>query len=168
VSEFVTQFGESFVGQGANAAHLNTVLGAKGGSVETAWVTSLATPRQGHTPFVTVVRPGLPVKPFTLFVNKAAIADATHAEITWGPAQAGVAKGVAEAVASGIIDRALVDDLLLVAAVWVDPKASDRADVFANNAAATLEALRAGSKKLPALDDVLAAGDRPFNPFFRS
>ena len=29
--------------------HVNTVLGAKGGPVEIAWATSLATPTQGHT-----------------------------------------------------------------------------------------------------------------------
>jgi len=38
-----TQFGESFIGQGVNAAHINTVLGETGGPVETAWVTALAT-----------------------------------------------------------------------------------------------------------------------------
>ncbi|HLX89626.1 MAG TPA: formaldehyde-activating enzyme, partial [Acidimicrobiales bacterium] len=65
-----TQFGESFVGSGPDAAHVNTVLGAKGGPMETAFTLALATPRQGHAAFVVVVRPNLPVKPFTLFVNK--------------------------------------------------------------------------------------------------
>lgn len=166
MARFVTQFGESFVGEGADAAHLNTVLGLRGGPVETAWVTALATPRQGHAAFVTLLRPGLPVKPFTLFVNKAFLAGQAHADMTWGPAQAGVAKGVAEAVAAGVIDRARVDDLLLVAAVWVDPRASDRELVFANNAVATLEALRAGRDRRPAVDDVLAVRSSPFNPFF--
>jgi hypothetical protein len=35
VSGFVTQIGEAFVGLGAEAAHLNTVLGAKPRSTET-------------------------------------------------------------------------------------------------------------------------------------
>jgi 5,6,7,8-tetrahydromethanopterin hydro-lyase len=43
----VTEFGESFIGSGPDAAHLNTVLGCKGGPVETAWTTALATPRAG-------------------------------------------------------------------------------------------------------------------------
>ena len=30
--------------------------------------------RAGHTPYLVVLKPGLPVKPFTLFVNKATIA----------------------------------------------------------------------------------------------
>jgi len=165
---FVTQFGESFAGDGVNAAHINTVLGAKGGPVEPAWVAALAHPTRGHTPFVTVLRPGVPVQPFTLFVNKATITTPTHAELTWGAAQAGVAKGVADAVADGVIDGRRVADLLLIAAVWVNPDANDAAQVFANNAHATHAALRAGRHGLPRLDEVLAARHAPFNAFFRA
>jgi 5,6,7,8-tetrahydromethanopterin hydro-lyase len=167
MTDFVTQIGESFVGEGPHAAHLNTVLGGKGGAVETAWASALAHPTQGHTPFVAVLRPGLPVKPFTLFVNKATLAGDRHAEMTWGPAQAGVAKGVADAVGEGIIAAGAVDDLLLIAAVWVDPRAADAQLVFANNARATLAALRAGRERLPRIDDILAARQGPFNPFFK-
>ena len=89
------QLGESFVGAGANAAHINTVLGPREGPVGAAWANALATPTAGHAPFVVVLHPGLPVKPFTLLVNKARIESDTHARMTWGPAQAGVAGGVA-------------------------------------------------------------------------
>lgn len=164
---FETQFGEGFAGDGADAAHVNTVLGAKGGPVEVAWASALAHPVQGHVPFVTVLRPGLPVKPFTLFVNKASIAGDRHAELTWGAAQAGVATGVAEAVAGGIIEANAVDGLLLIAAVWVNPAAADAQAVYANNHGATHAALRAGRDRRPWLDDVLAARHAPFNPFFR-
>lgn len=166
--EFDTQIGESFVGSGAEAAHINTVLGAKGGPVEAAWTTALATPRQGHAAFVTVVQPGLAVKPLTLFVNKAAIAGDAHSRLTWGAAQAGVAGGVLDAVADGEVAADLVDDLLLIAAVWVDPAATDEALVYANNRAATAQALRVGKHRLPAIDDLLAARARPFNPFFEN
>jgi len=164
---FETQFGESFVGDGVNAAHVNTILGAKGGPVETAWASALAHPTQGHAPFVTVLRPGLPVKPFTLFVNKAFIAGDRHAEMTWGGAQAGVAEGVAEAVATRIIEADAVDKLLLIAAVWVNPAADDAQAVYTNNRTATYQALRAGKARLPLLDDLLSVRNAPFNPFFR-
>ncbi len=88
--------GESFVGEGAEAAHINTVLGDRAGPVGTAWATALATPSAGHTPFVAVLEPGIPVKPLTLFVNKAAITGDVHGTLTWGAAQAGVAGGVAD------------------------------------------------------------------------
>jgi 5,6,7,8-tetrahydromethanopterin hydro-lyase len=163
------QIGEGFAGDGANAAHVNTVLGAKDGPVGVAWTTALATPRAGHTPFVVVVRPNLPVKPSTLFVNKATIdpADERHATLTWGAAQAGVAGGVVAAVRKGIVRPEHADELLLIAAVWVNPAASDEDAVFENNLAATVAALAAGRDDLPSVREVLEAG-APENPYFRA
>ena len=164
------QIGEGFAGSGANAAHVNTVLGPKDGPVGVAWATSLATPRVGHAPFVVVVRPNVPVKPFTLFVNKSAVdgeKNELHARLTWGAAQAGVAAGVAGAIRSGVVQEAEADDWLLIAAVWVDPKADDEDAVYANNEAATGAAIAAGANGSPTAADVLAAG-APRNPFFRS
>lgn len=146
---------------------MNTVLGRKGGPVETAWATALATPRQGHIPFVVVLRPNMPVKPATLFVNKADVRDDRHAALTWGAAQAGVAQGVLAAVAEGVIRAADVDELVLVVAVWVDWAAHDEEKVYANNLVATRDALAAAAEGRPALDDLLAVRDEPQNPFFR-
>ncbi|HSL96096.1 MAG TPA: formaldehyde-activating enzyme [Thermoleophilia bacterium] len=160
--------GESFVGDGADAAHINTVLGRRDGPVGAAWATALATPREGHVPFMVVLQPGLAIKPFTLFVNKAAPASETHGLLTWGAAQAGVAAGVTQAVADGVIAREAVDDLVLIAAVWVNPAANDEETVFANNREATLTALRNAAAGLPELDDLLAVRDEPRNPFFRT
>ncbi len=160
------QLGESFVGDGVNAAHINTVLGRAGSGAETAWATALATPRAGFAPFVTILQPGIPVKPFTLFVNKAAIEGDTHGTITWGAAQAGVAAGVADAVVAGIIPEAEVDDLRIIAAVWVNPAANDEHAVFRNNREATRTALVNGANRLPETADVLAALEHPHNPFY--
>jgi 5,6,7,8-tetrahydromethanopterin hydro-lyase len=158
--------GESFTGEGADAAHVNTVLGDRDGPVGTAWATALATPRPGHTPFVAVLLPGLPVKPMTLFVNKASIDSPGHGDLTWGAAQAGVAAGVADAVREGIVSAADADRLLLIAAVWVNPAASDADKVYANNRAATREALRAGTAGRPLVADVLGFTGPPANPFY--
>lgn len=160
--------GESFVGEGAEAAHINTVLGHRAGPVGTAWATALATPSAGHTPFVAVLEPGIPVKPLTLFVNKAAITGDAHGTLTWGAAQAGVAGGVADAVADGVISPADADDLVLIAAVWVNPAASDADLVYQNNRAATAGALRASVEGKPDLAAVLAARARPANPYYSS
>ena len=77
------------------------MLGEAGGPVETAWVD-----RPGDAPRRACgLRrhgdAGHAVRPFTLFVNKAAIEGERHATLTWGAAQAGVAAGVMDAVAEG-------------------------------------------------------------------
>jgi len=158
--------GESYIGEGAEAAHVNVVLGERSGPVGAAWATALATPSAGHTPFVAVLIPGLPVKPVTLFVNKAAIVNDEHGNLTWGAAQAGVAGGVADAVSEGIVSEADADQNLIIAAVWVNPAATDAEKVYANNRTATREALRAGAAGTPQMAEVLVARHRPFNPFY--
>src|SRR5215475_1348635 len=160
--------GESYIGAGAEAAHVNTVLGDRSGPVGVAWATALASPSAGHAPFVAVVVPGLPVKPLTLFVNKAPVAGDEHGTLTWGAAQAGVAGGVADAVSDGIISEDDADQNLIIAAVWVNPAARDAEKVYANNRTATREALRAGVAGMPQMAEVLAARHRPSNPFYSS
>jgi 5,6,7,8-tetrahydromethanopterin hydro-lyase len=163
----VTQIGEGFAGDLPDSAHVNTVLGAKGGPVETAWATALATPSAGHVPFVVVIQNNLPVKPATLFVNKAEIRGEEHAALTWGAAQLGVARGVLTAVEERVIPQGEVDDLLLIAAVWIGWDASDEEAVHENAFEATRVSLARGAAGEPRLEDVLAARDDPANAFFR-
>jgi 5,6,7,8-tetrahydromethanopterin hydro-lyase len=161
------EIGEGFAGEGAEAAHVNTVLGPREGPAGAAFATALATPSAGHTPFIVVLQPNLPVKPFTLFVSKATLASDAHAALTWGAAQAGVAGGVADAVADGSLPRRRLDQLALIAAVWVAPAARDAEAVYRNNRAATRAALAAGHAREPRTEAVLAARGSPWNPFFR-
>lgn len=160
------QIGESFVGEGVNAAHINTVLGHRDGPAGVAWATALATPSAGHVPFMAVLRPSLPVKPLTLFVTKAAPEGDAHGTHIWGPAQAGVVAGVADAVAEGVIPTEATDTHALIAAVWVNPGADDAEAIYAHNREATRTALRNGAQSLPTLDAVLDARNAPSNPFF--
>lgn len=166
MAAFVTQLGEAYHGTSQEAAHVNTVLGAKGGPVETAWATALATPREGHAAFVVAAQPGIAVKPMTLFVNKATIANEDHAALTWGPAQAGVASGVLDAVADGTISAASADELLLIVAVWLSPHASEPDPVYEFNRIATRDALRAGALGQPSVGDALAVREEPFNAYW--
>jgi 5,6,7,8-tetrahydromethanopterin hydro-lyase len=160
------QLGEAFVGSGAEAAHVNVVLGDRLGPAGTAWATALATPTAGHIPFVVVATPGMPVQPYTLFVNKATIASDQHARLTWGAAQAGVAAGVLDALRDDVVTMA--GDLVLIAAVWVDPAAAGEELVFANNTEATYQALIVATNGLPFEDDLLALRNEIRNPFFRT
>lgn len=160
------QLGEAFAGAGPEAAHLNTLLGARDGVVGQAFATALATPRAGHVAFVVAAQPGLAVRPHTLFVNKSTITTDAQAALAWGPAQAGVAAGVLDAVADGTIPPALAEELVCIAAVWVAPKAADADAVFASNREATAQSLRNGAGNRPSLGEVLAVRDEPFNAYW--
>ncbi|GAB3148068.1 formaldehyde-activating enzyme [Amycolatopsis stemonae] len=159
--------GEAFVGEGANAAHTNVVLGRRGGPVEAAWATALATPSAGHVPFVTVLRPSVPVQPPTLFVPKAAAETDLHRRATWGAAQAGLAQGVVDAVEAGDIPADETGALLLIAAIWVNPEVDDLDTAFANQREAAARAIRAAVAGTPTAAEVLeAARAGAANPFY--
>ena len=68
-----------------------------------------------------------------------------------------------EAVAEGTVPEGEAAVLLLIAAVWVNPLASDEQTVFENNKAATVGALRAGRAGRPTVADALAARHTPHN-----
>ena len=161
------QIGEGFVGSGPNAAHTNTILGARSGPAGVAWATALATPRAGHVPFMVVVQPGIAVTPPTLFVNKAAVEGDQHGLFTWGAAQAGVAAGVGEALRNGVIDANQADDLVIIAAVWLNPSANDEEEVYQNQRQAMIDALTNGKNGKPTAADVMKASQDVANPFFR-
>ncbi|WP_053386410.1 formaldehyde-activating enzyme [Leucobacter japonicus] len=160
------QLGECFVGSGVNAAHINTVFGDRRGAVGTAWATALASPSAGFVPFVAVMQPSVPVKPMTLFVSKAAPEGDFHGTAIWGPAQAGVAAGVADAVAEGVISEEFADSHALIVAVWVNPGTDDHDEIYRNNREATRKALIAGAENTPRPADVVALRNSTSNPFY--
>lgn len=102
----------------------------------------------------------------TLFVNKSTLEEGSHSTMTWGPAQAGVASGVMWAVADGIVPADRVDDLVLIAAVWVNPTAADEALVYDNNRSATRDTLAAGARRMPSVDEALEYRDRALNAYY--
>src|SRR5258708_19735376 len=91
-------YAEAWAGTGANAAHLNLAIGLKGGPILQAFLTAMAMPRPGIIPFFTVLQPNWPVKPYTLFVNKADLRSGGHSRLSWRPAQPGTPEGILTAV----------------------------------------------------------------------
>jgi 5,6,7,8-tetrahydromethanopterin hydro-lyase len=66
-----------------------------------------------------VIAPNLLVKPATILFNKVTIKNATQAVQMFGPAQHGVAKAVADSVASGVIPVAEADNLFICVGVFI-------------------------------------------------
>jgi 5,6,7,8-tetrahydromethanopterin hydro-lyase len=158
--------GEALIGDGCNRAHTNLLLGSREGPVGTAMAVGLATPRGGHAPFLAVLRPNVLVKPATLFVNKIAIESERHGEMTWGPAQIGLAAGIAEALEVGLLNPQAVDHWAIIAAVFVATDAESAEVVFLNNKEAAVVAMTRALNNEPTADQVLDAVRQPGNRFF--
>lgn len=155
--------GEAFVGDIPNNAHPNVLTGRREVMFPIV-AQSIAQPTRGFVSFMTVLKPNVMVKPDTLFVNKVEIDNPEIARMTWGPAQAGVALGVHDALREGILPSEAEQEWMIVAAIWVNPKATDVAAVEANNRGAMKLALRnalAGISR----QDLDAAAASVSNPF---
>ncbi len=158
--------GESFIGSGPNAAHINVMVGPRIGPVGNAWASALSSPTKGHLPFMVVLQPGVPVKPMTAFINKADLRGETHENMTWGPAQAGVAKGIQECLLEDILPLDAENDWCVIAAVWVNWSAGDADEVFANNYQAAKGAVIAAMRQEPTLEVVGKAATDVKNPLY--
>jgi formaldehyde-activating enzyme len=126
------RIGEGWGGRnGANGIHVNVVLAARGSPTFAAAVSMYAHPSPGHAPILVSVGPEQeqyePVWPPTLMMNKATATDPRHETMTWGAAQLGIAQGVLDAVADGLLEA--TDDVAVLVAVWVAPEADDETAV---------------------------------------
>ena len=142
-AELDGRIGEGWGGVKPNGSHVNVVLAQRGSPTAAAAVSMLAHPSPGHTPVLVCVGPDEahyePVWPPTLMMNKATAVDERHETMTWGAAQVGIAQGVLDAVADGVIEAS--GDLLVLVAVWVDPRADDETALRLANRASVRKAI---------------------------
>ena len=156
--------GESLVGEGNEVAHVDLLIGEKTGPVGQAFATGMANLSAGHTPLLAVIRPNLPSKPYTLIVPKVTVKNMADTGKIFGPAQAAVAKAVADATEEGIIPAAKIDEWVIVASVFIHPQATNYRKIYQYNYGATKMALQRALTKYPSLDKLLYDKDRAKHP----
>ncbi len=83
----------------------------------------------------------------------------------YGPAQAAVAKAVADSLKDGILPKEAIDDLIIVANVFVHPAAINRQRVYINNYKAMRHAIRKAMEGRPTTEEILENKNRAKHPF---
>jgi len=156
--------GEALIGEGNEVAHVDLLVGDKEGPVGEAFASGLANLSTGHTPLLAVIRPNLPPKPHTLLVPKVTVKNLDDAGKIFGPAQAAVAKAVADAVEEGLIPKERVDDWVIVCSVFIHPQASDYRKIYHYNYGATKLALKRAMGKYPTIEKIMYDKDRAKHP----
>ncbi len=161
--------GEAWSGEVPNGSHINLVLARRGSPTAAAATAVLASPRPGHVPILACLKGGgTPVRPATIVVNKVSVTDERLERLTWGAAQLGIAQGVLDAVAEGLLDAEQAADVIVLVAVWVDPDAHDETAVRLANREATRDAV-ADALEPPSADAVRALAaerDEATNAFY--
>ena len=156
--------GESLVGEGNEVAHIDLMIGDKDGPVGQAFATGMTSLSAGHTPLLAVVRPNLPPKPHTLIVPKVTVKNMADTGKIFGPAQAAVAKAIADATEEGIIPVDKLDSWVIICSVFIHPQAVDYRKIYQYNYGATKMALQRALKKYPSLEKLIYEKDRSKHP----
>jgi len=160
--------GESLVIEGSdldNVAHIDLLIGDKTGPVGAAFANALANQSAGHTNLLAVIAPNLICKPATVLITKVTLKKTKQVMQMFGPAQAAVARAVADSVAAGVIPKDKADDYLIVCGVFIAASANDDNKIFKNNYEATKLAIKSAMKGEPKIDEILAKKDSVKHPF---
>jgi len=156
--------GESLVGEGNEVAHIDLMIGDKDGPVGLAFANGMTNLSAGHTPLLAVIRPNLPPKPHTLIVPKVTVKNMEDTGKIFGPAQAAVAKAIADSTEEGIIPREHLDDWVIICSVFIHPQAVDYRRIYQYNYGATKMALQRALKNYPSYEKIIYEKDRSKHP----
>jgi 5,6,7,8-tetrahydromethanopterin hydro-lyase len=157
--------GEALAGEGNEIAHIDLLIGSKDGPVGTAFANALANQSHGHSNLLAVLAPNLICKPATVLITKVTIKHLGQAVQMFGPAQASVAKAVADSVAAGVIPKGDAENLVMVCGVFIHPEAKDDNKIYQYNYEATKLAIANAMKGEPKIDTILAKKDTAKHPF---
>ena len=157
--------GEALAGDGNEIAHIDLMVGSKDGPVGIAFANALARQSEGHSNLLAVLTPNLAVKPSTVMITKVTIKGMRQAVQMFGPAQAAVAKAVADSVADGVIAKDQAEDLVCVCGVFIHPEATDDKKIYEYNYEATKMALANAMGNKPSAQEMLAGKDDAAHPF---
>ena len=152
--------GEALIGDGAEVAHIDLLMGDKEGPIGTAFAHAVSQLSAGHTPLLAVIRPNLLTKPVTLVIPKVTLKTMTQVNEMFGPVQAAVAKAVADCGEEGVFSEVDVENVVILASAFVHPDAMDYNKIYRFNYGATKLAIHRALEKFPDARTLIYEKDR--------
>jgi 5,6,7,8-tetrahydromethanopterin hydro-lyase len=157
--------GEALVGEGNEVAHIDLLIGSKDGPVGHAFANALANQSKGHSNLLAVIAPNLLCKPATVLITKFTMEHLKQAVQMFGPAQAAVARAVADCVQEGILSAGAAEELVIVCGVFIHKAASDDNKIYQYNYEATKLSIQRAMKGEPRVEEVTAKKNTVKHPF---
>src|SRR5215471_17240420 len=157
--------GESLVGEGNEVAHIDLIMGPRGSAAEAAFCNALTNNKDGFTSLLAVVAPNLLAKPQTVLFNKVTIKGAKQAVQMFGPAQAAVARAVADCVADGTIPAEEANDIFVCVGVFIHWEAANDQKIYDFNHQAVKESIQRAVAGTPTPQEVVQKRNSVKHPF---
>jgi len=157
---FALRVGEGFCGPPFfELAHIDLLLGERGGPVDRAIEQALGVAHPGHE--VRIIQE----RPRTLLVPTVTIRNDKQTGHMYGDAARGIVAALEASVADGFLPQAALDRLVLIANVFVHPSAANRRRIELNNYKAMRAAIRKAIEGRPTREELLRERHAARHPF---
>jgi 5,6,7,8-tetrahydromethanopterin hydro-lyase len=115
----------------------------------------------GHTRMFAIRACNQMVKPATLMVPKVTLKKSADIELFGGVVQSATADGVLDCVIEGVLPEKLINDLCIIALIWIDPRCAtdpnlDYKDLYRTNYEATKLAIARAMNNEPSFEELKA------------
>jgi 4-hydroxy-tetrahydrodipicolinate synthase len=160
ITGLALKVGEGFAGPPFfELAHVDLLLGERAGPVGKAIERALGVAHPGHE--VRIIHE----HPRTLLVPTVTIRSEKQAEHIYDYATKGVRRAIEASINDGFLPREGLDDLVLIANVFVHPAAANRTRIEMNNYKAMRAAIRKAMEGRPTLQELLDERHAARHPF---
>ncbi|UCG68085.1 MAG: 4-hydroxy-tetrahydrodipicolinate synthase [Thermoplasmata archaeon] len=162
ISDFTMKVGEGFAGPPIfEVAHIDLLIGIKEGPVGLALEEALDKQKSEGGDRLRIITE----KPRTLLVPTVTVRTKRQSENIYVHAAAGVNLAIEKSVKDGVLPDAILDDICMIANVFVHPAAANRHRIMFNNYKAMLHATRKAIEDRPRIEELLNEKECARHPF---
>lgn len=149
----------SSAGQGTDAMP-EILIGSVKGPAGHAFATLMGQ-TEGHTRMFAIRACNQQVRPATLMVPKVTIKSTAYVNLFGGPVQSALADAVLDSVIAGVLPANEVNDLCIIAMIWIAPECAtnpdlDRKDLYRTNYEAMKLAISRAMSNSPSIEELIA------------
>ncbi len=162
ISDFTMKIGEGFAGPPASEiAHIDLLIGVKDGPVGMALEEALEKEEAEGKDRLRLIEEN----PKTLLVPTVTVRTKRQAENIYAHAAKGVKLAIEKSVKDGVLPEAILDDICMIANVFVHPAAANRHRIMFNNYKAMLHATKKAIEERPSVEELLNEKECARHPF---
>jgi 4-hydroxy-tetrahydrodipicolinate synthase len=162
ISDFTMKVGEGFAGPPFHeVAHIDLLIGTKDGPVGMALENAQKRQKDEGTNTLRIIWEN----PRTLLVPTVTVRTKKQAEHIYDYAAKGVNLAIEKNIKDGILPQEILDDICMIANVFVHPAAANRHRIMFNNYKAMLHATKKALEERPSVEELLNEKECARHPF---
>jgi 4-hydroxy-tetrahydrodipicolinate synthase len=162
ITDFTMKVGEGFAGPPVfEVAHIDLLIGIKEGPVGMALEEALEREKKEGSNRIMIINKN----PKTLLVPTVSVRTKKQEENVYKHAANGVNLAIKKSVLDGILPKEILDEINMIANVFVHPAAANRHRIMFNNYKAMLHATRKAIEERPRVEELLNEKECARHPF---